>query len=126
MAFTKFKLILSAFSAKPSPLLVPILNNYNINISSFCTQYNEKTKIFFGIEIPVLVTVMSISKFQLRLLTPSLFFLLNLYLQKEGLKLCYLKKILEIKSKEFYPISKIKYLTMLKGTLKSTKIKIIL
>lgn len=126
MVHTKFKLILKAFSAKPSPLLVPILNNYNINISSFCSQYNEKTKVFFGLEIPVIITVISVSKFQLNLRTPSLFFLLNLFSEEKDLKLSYIKKILMIKKKEFYPLSNNKYLKMLKGTLNSVKIRIIL
>lgn len=121
-----FKLVLKAASAKPSPLLVPVLNNFNINVLNFCKQYNEITKIFHGIEIPVIVRVISVSNFRLVLTSPSLVFLLKLFLEERSLKLTFLKKILFIKSKDVYPTTKDKYLKIVTGTLKSMNIKIIL
>lgn len=126
MSATTFKLNLKGSLAKPTPLIGPTLSSYGINIGMFCAQYNEKTKEFPGVEIPVIITMLSTNKFCLTLLSPSLSFLINIFTKDKMLTLLSIKKILSLKRKDLYPISRKDYLKLIQGTLNSMGIKIIL
>ena len=53
----KFKMMIPAGSANPSPPVGPALGQRGVNIMEFCKAFNEKTKDKTGFKIPVVVTV---------------------------------------------------------------------
>ena len=53
----KFKMMIPAGSANPSPPVGPALGQRGVNIMEFCKAFNEKTKDKKGFKIPVVVTV---------------------------------------------------------------------
>ncbi len=53
----KFKLMIQAGQANPSPPVGPALGQRGINIMEFCKAFNEKTKDKMGFKIPVEITV---------------------------------------------------------------------
>jgi len=53
----KFKMMIPAGSANPSPPVGPALGQRGVNIMEFCKAFNEKTKDKMGFKIPVEVTV---------------------------------------------------------------------
>jgi len=55
----KFKMMIPAGSANPSPPVGPALGQRGVNIMEFCKAFNEKTKDKMGFKIPVIVTVYS-------------------------------------------------------------------
>jgi len=55
----KFKLMIPAGSANPSPPVGPALGQRGVNIMEFCKAFNEKTKDKMGFKIPVIITVYS-------------------------------------------------------------------
>jgi large subunit ribosomal protein L11 len=55
----KFKMMIPAGQANPSPPVGPALGQRGINIMEFCKAFNEKTKDKMGFKIPVDVTVYS-------------------------------------------------------------------
>jgi len=55
----KFKMMIPAGSANPSPPVGPALGQRGINIMEFCKAFNEKTKEMMGYKVPVIVTVYS-------------------------------------------------------------------
>jgi large subunit ribosomal protein L11 len=59
----KFKMMIPAGSANPSPPVGPALGQRGINIMEFCKAFNEKTKDKMGFKIPVIVTVYSDKSF---------------------------------------------------------------
>jgi len=54
---SKFKLIIPAGAANPSPPIGPACGQRGVNIMEFCKAFNEKTKDKAGFKIPVIVTV---------------------------------------------------------------------
>ena len=121
----KIKLNLTAGKATANPPIGPILGQYGVNINSFCKEYNIKTQMYLGLKIPVSIIIFSdVKKITLKLHAPSLSFLILFFSVNNYIKLIYLKKILNIKRKEFHPLSYKKYLYMIKGTLKSMNIKL--
>jgi len=56
---SKFKLMIPAGSANPSPPVGPALGQRGVNIMEFCKAFNEKTKDKMGFKIPVIITVYS-------------------------------------------------------------------
>ena len=56
---SKFKLIIPAGAANPSPPVGPACGQRGVNIMEFCKAFNEKTKDKAGFKIPVIVTVYS-------------------------------------------------------------------
>ncbi|MEY3090172.1 MAG: ribosomal protein [Pseudomonadota bacterium] len=54
---TKFKMMIPAGAANPSPPVGPACGQRGINIMEFCKAFNEKTKDSAGYTIPVIVTV---------------------------------------------------------------------
>ena len=55
----KFKMMIPAGTANPSPPVGPALGQRGVNIMEFCKAFNEKTKDKMGFKIPVIVTVYS-------------------------------------------------------------------
>jgi large subunit ribosomal protein L11 len=53
----KFKLMIPAGQANPSPPVGPALGQRGVNIMEFCKAFNEKTKDMMGFKIPVIITV---------------------------------------------------------------------
>ena len=53
----RFKLMIPAGSANPSPPVGPALGQRGVNIMEFCKAFNEKTKDKMGFKIPVEITV---------------------------------------------------------------------
>ena len=53
----KFKLMIPAGQANPSPPVGPALGQRGVNIMEFCKAFNEKTKEKMGFKIPVEITV---------------------------------------------------------------------
>ena len=53
----KFKMMIPAGAANPSPPVGPALGQRGVNIMEFCKAFNEKTKDKAGFTIPVVVTV---------------------------------------------------------------------
>jgi len=53
----RFKMMIPAGSANPSPPVGPALGQRGVNIMEFCKAFNEKTKDKMGFKIPVIVTV---------------------------------------------------------------------
>lgn len=123
----KLKLKLRAFSAKPIPPIGPVLSSNGVsNIVLFCRQYNELTKEFIGLEIPVKIIIREVNKYSLVLMSPSLSFLILLFSSEGKLKLDSFKTIYKIKRKDLYPLSKLSCFKIFKGTLNSMGINIVL
>ena len=53
----KFKMMIPAGQANPSPPVGPALGQRGVNIMEFCKAFNEKTKDKMGFKIPVEVSV---------------------------------------------------------------------
>ena len=53
----KFKMMIPAGQANPSPPVGPALGQRGVNIMEFCKAFNEVTKDKMGFKIPVEVTV---------------------------------------------------------------------
>lgn len=53
----KFKLMIPAAKANPSPPVGPALGQRGVNIMEFCKAFNERTKDKMGFKIPVEITV---------------------------------------------------------------------
>jgi len=61
----KFKMMIPAGSANPSPPVGPALGQRGVNIMEFCKAFNEKTKDKMGFKIPVVVTVYADKSFSM-------------------------------------------------------------
>lgn len=53
----RFKMMIPAGSANPSPPVGPALGQRGVNIMEFCKAFNERTKDKMGFKVPVIVTV---------------------------------------------------------------------
>ncbi len=53
----KFKMMIPAGAANPSPPVGPALGQRGVNIMEFCKAFNERTREKSGFKIPVVVTV---------------------------------------------------------------------
>ncbi|MCS7183979.1 MAG: 50S ribosomal protein L11 [Patescibacteria group bacterium] len=80
---SQVKLIISAGEATPAPPIGPSLAPHGINISEFCSKFNEMTKEFRGMLIPVVVTVYDDRTFDLTLKKPPVSSLIKKYLKIE-------------------------------------------
>ena len=120
------KLNLEAGKATPTPPVGPILSQYGININKFCVEYNKKTSDYIGLYIPVSIYLLDNKNFKLKLHYPSTSYLIEKYAYKHILSFNSLKKILNLKKKELYPITYKNTLKIIIKILKQKKIKIIL
>ena len=53
----KIKLQAAGGKATPAPPIGPALGQHNVNIGQFVSQFNERTREFDGMPIPVIITV---------------------------------------------------------------------
>jgi len=53
----KIKLQAAGGKATPAPPIGPALGQHNVNIGQFVSQFNEKTREFDGMPIPVVISV---------------------------------------------------------------------
>ena len=54
---TKIKLQAPGGQATPAPPIGPALGQHNVNIGQFVSQFNERTKEYNGMPIPVVISV---------------------------------------------------------------------
>ncbi len=80
---SKVKLIISAGEATPAPPIGPSLAPHGIYIGEFCNKFNEMTKVYKGMQIPVIVIVYQDRTFDLILKTPPVSSLIKKYLKIE-------------------------------------------
>ena len=66
----KFKMMIPAGQANPSPPVGPALGQRGVNIMEFCKAFNEKSKDKMGFRIPVVVTVYGDKSFTMDLKQP--------------------------------------------------------
>ncbi len=66
----KFKMMIPAGQANPSPPVGPALGQRGVNIMEFCKAFNEKSKDKMGFRIPVVVTVYADKSFTMDLKQP--------------------------------------------------------
>ena len=66
----KFKMIIAAGAANPSPPVGPALGQRGLNIMEFCKAFNEKSKDMMGFKVPVIITVYSDKSFTFELKQP--------------------------------------------------------
>ncbi len=66
----KFKMMIPAGQANPSPPVGPALGQRGINIMEFCKAFNEATKDKMGFRIPVDVTVYQDKSFSFKTKQP--------------------------------------------------------
>ena len=66
----KFKMMIPAGSANPSPPVGPALGQRGVNIMEFCKTFNERTKGFMGKPVPVIITVYKDKKFDFIIKSP--------------------------------------------------------
>ncbi len=76
----KVKLIIPAGEATPAPPIGPSLAQYGINIGEFCNKFNEASKEFKGIKIPVEITIYEDRSFEFVLKKPPVSSLIKKYL----------------------------------------------
>ena len=64
------KLQIKGGQANPAPPVGPALGQRGINIMEFCKIFNEKTKSFMGIPVPVVITIYKDKKFDFVIKSP--------------------------------------------------------
>jgi large subunit ribosomal protein L11 len=79
----KVKLIIPAGEATPAPPIGPSLAQYGINIGEFCNKFNEASKEFKGMKIPVEITIYEDRTFEFILKKPPVSALIKKYLNIE-------------------------------------------
>jgi len=79
----KVKLIIPAGEATPAPPIGPSLAQYGINIGEFCNKFNEASKEFKGMKIPVEITIYEDRTFDFVLKKPPVSALIKKYLNIE-------------------------------------------
>lgn len=79
----KFKLMIPAGAANPSPPVGPALGQRGVNIMEFCKAFNEKTKDKMGFKVPVIITVYADKSFTFETKQPPAS---DLILKAAGLK----------------------------------------
>ena len=67
---SKFKMIIAAGAANPSPPVGPALGQRGLNIMEFCKAFNEKSKDKMGFKVPVIITVYSDKSFTFEIKQP--------------------------------------------------------
>jgi len=105
----KFKMMIPAGQANPSPPVGPALGQRGVNIMEFCKAFNEKSKDKMGFKIPVVVTVYSDKSFTMELKQPPAS---DLILKEAGIKKGtdnpLLNKVATLTQKQLYKIVDLK------------------
>jgi len=132
----KVKLIIPAGEATPAPPIGPSLAQYGINIGEFCNKFNEASKEFKGMKIPVEITIYEDRTFDFVLKKPPVSALIKKYLKIEkgsseaGRKFVGklskedLRKIAEEKLPDLNTDNIEKAIEIVKGTARSMGVKI--
>ena len=71
------KLQIMGGQANPAPPVGPALGQRGINIMEFCKAFNDKTKVFAGKPIPVVITVYKDKKFDFEIKSPPASFFIR-------------------------------------------------
>ena len=133
---SEVKLIINAGEATPAPPIGPSLAPHGINIGEFCAKFNEMTKDFKGMQIPVIIKIYEDRSFELILKKPPVSSLIKKYLKIEkgsslaGKKIIGkltkddIKKIAEEKLPDLNTDSLDQAIKIVEGTAKSMGIKI--
>lgn len=93
------KLQLPVGEAKNNPILGPLLGQHQINIMSFCTEFNSKSLVKFqqGVMVPVFVSLKKDKTYVLDIRYPNISFFLEQFLETRGnSKIIALEKIYDI------------------------------
>ena len=105
----KFKMMIPAGQANPSPPVGPALGQRGVNIMEFCKAFNEKSKDKMGFRIPVVVTVYSDKSFTMALKQPPAS---DLIMKEAGIKKGtdnpLLNKVATISQEQLYKIVDLK------------------
>jgi len=105
----KFKMMIPAGQANPSPPVGPALGQRGVNIMEFCKAFNEKSKDLMGFRVPVVVTVYSDKSFTMDLKQPPAS---DLIMKEAGIKKGtdnpLLNKIATISQEQLYKIVDLK------------------
>ncbi|GIW65683.1 MAG: 50S ribosomal protein L11 [Candidatus Parcubacteria bacterium] len=80
---SEVKLIINAGEATPAPPIGPSLAPHGINIGEFCSKFNEMTKDFRGMQIPVIIKIYEDRSFELIFKKPPVSSLIKKYLKIE-------------------------------------------
>jgi large subunit ribosomal protein L11 len=132
----KVKLIIPAGEATPAPPIGPSLAQYGINIGEFCNKFNEASKEFKGMKIPVEITIYEDRTFEFVLKKPPVSALIKKYLNIEKgsgeagrkfvgtLKKEDLRKIAEEKMPDLNTNDIEKAMKIVEGTARSMGVKI--
>jgi large subunit ribosomal protein L11 len=133
---SKVKLIIPAGEATPAPPIGPSLAQYGINIGEFCNKFNEASKEFKGMKIPVEITIYEDRTFEFVLKKPPVSALIKKYLNIEKgsgeagrkfvgtLKKEDLRKIAEEKMPDLNTNDIEKAMKIVEGTARSMGVKI--
>ena len=68
----KFKLMIPAGAANPSPPVGPACGQRGVNIMEFCKAFNERTKDKAGFKLPVVITVYTDKSFTFEVKQPPM------------------------------------------------------
>jgi large subunit ribosomal protein L11 len=105
----KFKMMIPAGQANPSPPVGPALGQRGVNIMEFCKAFNEKSKDKMGFRIPVVVTVYADKSFTMDLKQPPAS---DLIMKEAGIKKGtdnpLLNKVATISQEQLYKIVDLK------------------
>jgi ribosomal protein L11 len=93
------KLILPAGEAKNNSVLGPLLGQHQINIMSFCTEFNNKSLLKYqaGVNVPVFVNLNKDKTYSLDIRYPHIFSFIGQYLDSTNkLKIISLENLYDI------------------------------
>lgn len=101
------KLVLPVGEAKNNTVLGPLLGQHQINIMSFCNEFNNKSVVDFmtGIPVPVFVNLKKDKTYLLNIRYPTLSFFFSQIINKEQVFEGLEKKVISIE--KLYDVIKI-------------------
>lgn len=93
------KLVLPVGEAKNNPILGPLLGQHQINIMSFCNEFNNKSLLKYqqGVVVPVFVNLKKDKTYELDIRYPTISSFVDQYLEIKGnIRTISLEKIYDI------------------------------